>query len=315
MAHGSVHGGGGGGGGFRSSGGGGFSRSSGSGMSFNGIPMRTRSFHFWGRTVVFTTGKQAMFIFLGFFLIIACFIAGISSANRNDSKKIVENYEYYGQIYEEISTKALAGDPGYYLYTFENVDFDNSGEYSFIDEKGNVNTLIAYIDYSFEYDGINWCLIEYNFHDEYGNNIKERTYSYLESSSIFGMTRFRVAYTYMDSESKWYSINAGYRLENNKEYLYEKESLQGSTNLMFIGIGIIAVVVAIITITIVVTIKKSKRDEEIEKEKHQMEMEKKKVEIDMEKAELRKKNRVCKYCGGSVPDGATSCPSCGSKKI
>lgn len=316
MAHGSVHGGGGGGSSFRSSGGGFSSHSSsGGGMSFNGVPMRPRSFHFWGRTVIFTTGKQALFLFLAFFLIIACFLAGIGGANYSDNKDIVENYEYFGRIYEEISNKALAGEPGYYLYTFSDVDFDDYGDFQFTDSQGKTNKLTAYRDYSFEYQGINWCLIEYDFYDGDGNHIKERTYSQYESSTIFGMTQFRVAYKYMDAEEEWYSINAGYRLDNNKEYLFEKENMQSSASIRNVGIVIIVMIVVIIVITLVITIKKGKKDAEIEREKQKVELDKQKVELDKEKAELRKKNRICRYCGSSVPDDATSCPGCGSKDI
>jgi len=295
MARGSVHGGGGSSrsGGGSSHRGGGFHRSGGS--YYRRSPRR---FYWFGRTVVFTSGISSIIMLLIFILMFGAMLCIVTGSVKSQNKQIVDDYVYYGQIYEDICEKAKSNEDGYYKFTFNNIDTYELENNIWVDGE---NTLQVFYDDTFTYRGKTWWLVEYNFTDANNNQIFERTYSCYEIADIRSMSEFSIAYTKIDGS--WWSINADFKLENNKEYLYEQQVLESNNKMFKIGLSIVLVMAGLIVLSIVAIILKSKKTAEINENTNRI----------PEQAPAEEKTRFCDYCGTIVDKKSTKCPNCGSK--
>ncbi len=324
--------------GGHSSGGGGFSGGRSSFGGFYGGGMRHRHpihMHFFGRTVIVSGARQVLMSVLSMFFIMACFFAfgmGLaSSGNKSDAKEnsiylnlMQEDNVYYNNMINSAKAED-AEENGYYIATatfptnirYEYYSNDTTGIYYYGDY-GDVK--IFYIVYEYENS---------HYVNEITGEIETEifigeTYAQFTKSQLRGLGgKINIAYTYDQSECGWISINLDYPTEiyELKEYkmLYlETEGLLSSAKFLNTA-TIVSIVVAValvvgLILNIVFAAKKSKKEAELEEQKTKAEIKEKEAKIDMIEEELKKKNRVCAYCGCTVPDGANKCPVCGASK-
>ncbi len=242
--------------------------------------------------------------------------------------------EVDNSYYVDMIEKAKADEDGYYLITIDFTTYINYDYYT-NDEPGvyYLGDLgvqeIFYIVYEFD-NPHDVMTDEYGnpLHDIEGNPICKTltgvTYAQFTKSQIYGLHgELEIAY-HKDSVDGWVSMNTSYptELSSNREYMFtqqllaeSEESFNGLSTIFFIAVGIDAVIVVAFVLTIVVTIKNSKKESELEEAKKKEEIRESKAKADAIEEELKKKNRVCDYCGCSVPDNATKCPVCGASKF
>lgn len=327
----------GGGGGFSSrggSGGGGFSfggfssrrSSSGSynGGSYHDRPRRPRgprSFHWFGRTVVVSTGAQSLFSTLISILVIAivaCVVFGGTVTNSNlqakEAKEAIEIYESDADWYAETiagAEKNIDGDE-YYLATATFNDV-------LIEYYNPDSNQTGYCEYMY-FNGYDYYYIIYSYYNEVkGETMRGETYAMFTSTEVDALGgSFSVAYR--QDKGKFYSVPVFYELEDNAEYLEAKQYYENKVDaknnaiiILLIPIAVIALIVAILVWRFVVMVKKSKKDSELEQAKAEAEVAQAKAKAEIAEELAKNTNRTCAYCGAKVPDGDDCCPACGSR--
>ena len=307
-------------GGRSHSSGGGGSRSGGSSHSGSYIFRGPRHFHIFGRTVVVTSGKFGLMIFLIIALLFASLISWISSSSLSDLKKTVGYYQSDEIGFNQLIGKAEKGDvdDGYYIKEIKNINFRHEWSYHsnndtyydcYVHETGDGTVLVA--EYFLTYDDIDYFQIIYSFNDD-GRKVFDYTYASFSYTDINNMSILRIAYQYQNGKLVD-SINADYSLESCMDYHDALDDLNGTKTLLTVALVIVGVIAVTLVSIIVVTILKAKKDSELKEQKAQAEIEKTKAETELVNADLKKKNRYCAYCGNPIPDGAENCPSCGSR--
>lgn len=324
----------GGGGGF--SFGGGSRRSSSSSYSGNHHhhtprPRRPWRVPMFGRTVVISTGAQSMFSLFVVVFLIACFVCvtfgrsvGKMNSDIKDQNTLIASYETRDKDYKTLIQGAKNGT--YELQYFDISQFYNDYTQTFNYKSYNGNydpTTPGIYDWDFYRDGQEYFFIVY----EYQVNGTTKTdwtfvqYTEYQLKDILvkanhpGEIEIAVGYL-TNTESKddgIYAMNTDYSLEANQEYHYELwvlEDMKGDRNSnLWIAIGAGAVALAIVAGVVIYLIKKYKNAQ------RQADADVAKTEAETKLAEEQAKqiNRICDYCGASVPDGEDDCPACGSR--
>ncbi len=266
-----------------------------------------RTYMFFGRPVVMSSGTRSGLGMVAVLFIIALIATIIMGVNLSNKTKTVQVYEADAKYYEQMISKAQAGEEGYYLATatfderfntYYNDDNPRTGAYEYVEVDG-----LAYYYIVFEYEN-----------EVTGETMVGETYTQFSSSQFNGLNgTIDVAYTYDDGS--WVVMNTGYELENNQDYkvqLASKDNLKTMTTVF----GVIAgVLVLVLIILIVRALKKSKKEQAAQDAKNAAEVAEAeaKAQVALETAENT--NRVCAYCGAPVPDGDIRCPSCGSTEF
>lgn len=323
---------GGGGGGFSFGGGssGGFSfgggRSSSSGDYYN-RPRRPRGpmhIPMFGRTVVISTGARSVFsIFISILVFaVVIFSIFIGSVFNNadmieDQKELIAKCERYSKTFEEISQKALNGDSGYYIETIDISGY--STMYYYDDDPDDAGIYVTDI----WYDGEKQYFIVYDFVDEvYGHHRTDSTfaeYSYYDIQDL-KTSGLKIAYTFKGHEL--WAINAGYTLEGNAEYQYNKGIIEdniASNNfniLVCVGSGLVAAaIVTGVVLYLVKQYKKAQKEEAVQDAKDQAAIAEAEAKAEEAQAKADRHNRFCMYCGAQIPPEDDACPACGSRQF
>ncbi len=308
-----------GGGSSHSSSGGGFSRGGFSGGGSFNHTRRPWRWHFGGRTVIISTGRQNTFLavlgalFLFVVATVCCFMAcsGIKETVKKQETKIAV-FEQDAEWYKNVIEKAKDGKDGYYITKAEFSPF----EVLFYNES---NPQTGYYEYGLV-NGIHYFYILYEYTNEKtGDVTKAETYAQFTSSQASGWNG-EIAYAYSEEDSAWFSINTNYSLERNMEYVETKQLLKSNKNSVKStrtgGIVCAIVAVGMVVVCVFVTkniIKKAKAEAEAEQAKQEAEIAEANRKAEESKAKAEKINRVCSYCGCKISDDADQCPSCGSR--
>ena len=328
---------GGGGGGF--SFGGGFSRgSSSSSGSYSGHhhhhtprPRRPWRVPMFGRTVIISTGAQSAFsLFLVVFLI-ACFVCvtfgrsvGYMNTEIKDQQTLIASYETRDKDYKTLIQGAKNGTYELQYFDISQYYNDYTKTFNFKTYNGNYDpTTPGIYDWDFYRDGQEYFFIVYEY--EYNGQVETDwtfvQYTAYQLKDILVKTdhpgEIEIAVGYLtNTESKddgVYAMNTDYSLEANQEYHYEVWTLENMkadrNNNLWVAIGAGAVAGLIIAGVIFYLVKKYKNAQK------QVDADIAKTEAETKLAEEQAKqiNRICDYCGASVPDGEDDCPACGSR--
>ncbi len=308
------------GGGF-SGGGGGWSSGS---RSYHPHPRHPITIHWFGRPVVFSTGVQntlvsllVIFLFVAFFGVFSIIGYSVNIQEYNKNKQELAVFETDAVYYQNLISKAQASEEGYFITSGT---FEGRFYYSY-DEDDFAGTGV------FEYqvvNGVTYYFINYTYVNDKGQTLKGETYTQFSSSQARAMIlddigTIEIAYTYDSDEGGYVSINTSYSLEKNQDYNILKKEVEdnkSSNVLLIIGIVLLVVAACIFVGLIFVIrnqIKKSKTQAQVDSAKAEAEIAESKANAEKAEAEANSKNRMCDYCGCSVPDGASKCPSCGSR--
>lgn len=312
-----------------SSGGGSSHSSSSRGFSSGGfsgggvrVPRAPWHWHFGGRTVVISTGKQNVFLaMLGALIvfIIATFgCLGIKSGIKGQIKQQTANIEIFesdAEWYKNVITKAKSEtgeEEGYYLTT---ATFDKK-QILYYDES---DPKTGYYEYD-TVNGVYYFYIIYKYtNQKTGEVVTAETYAQFTSSQAQGWNG-EIAYAYSEEDSAWFAINTNYSLDKNMEYVKAKQLLK-SSNSSLKSMKVAFVVCLVVTIGLAVgfvfvtknIIKKAKAEAAAEEAKQQAEIEEAKADAEEAKSRASKVNRYCSYCGCKISDDVDQCPSCGSR--
>ncbi len=314
------------GGSFRGGGGGGRSySSSSSGSSYRSRPRTPWRIPMFGRTVVISTGARSVFsIFIGLLIFMIVGMVGIIGI-RNDQKEeiaertaLIQRYEEYDEIYSNIITKARENYDGY--YTVE-IDVSRFSTYSYYDDDPVAE---GFYQTDIYMDGQYYYFVVYNFDriDDVarGENWNDSTFTQYTSYGLRDIknNKLKIAYTVIDGEV--WAINTDYTLEKNKDYAFDKKGLAGvekdykSQGKIVIGLGVASGLIVVgIVIYLVIKFKQAKKNQAVQDAKDQAAIDEARAKADLAEAQAAQVNRTCDYCGSKVPDGATECPSCGSR--
>lgn len=334
-----------GGGHSHSSGGGSFggSRSSFGGSyggGFGGMrPRRPIHMHFFGHSVIISGGKQTALAILLILCIMASFFSfGLGMALSQNKSDLSEEQFYLNQMvednkdYKEYIEKAKEAeesgiDNGYYTtyaeFRKEDIRYDyysnNTPAIYYFDDYGAME--IYYIVYEY--------INDHQIDEDTGEKVvyTEQTYAQFTQNDALKLSRngkIKIVYHYDETDEKWYSINYDYPKDITTSFEYrirEEFCSDMKSSIGFLSVAFtVALLVAIgslvgIILSIVLAAKKTKKEAELEAEKKKAEIREKQANADAAEEELKKKNRVCDYCGCSVPDGANKCPVCGASKF
>lgn len=283
--------------------------------------------HFFGRTVVVTSGQMSKIVAMVFALFVMFFFLlpfTISLKADHDDVKyyseaiqiMEEDAEEYKDIIQKAQVDGYSDDKGsYYLIKSGNFKTHTRMKYYYesTEEDG-----IYYFD---DYKGMSVYFIVYHYsHPTTSKSIRGETYAMFTSSNAGTWVSSGDICVYIDNAGNVYSINSNYTLENNYEYEIMKEYLadaQGSMNGSIIMTAIFGLVVAGLVVGLILTIVKSVKSSKENEEKEKAELAKNASGETKKDDDLapQTKHFVCGYCGSFVPDDATRCPSCGSKKF
>lgn len=261
--------------------------------------------------------------------IIMAFVTFFTVSVRNGFARSSETHNDYVQTmkadaieYNDIIAKAQAqaslpdSDPNKTHF----ITKASVGNHVFSSYSSNPTMSGVYKDFTL--NSIEYSFIVYSFEDYDGRTQKGTTYSQFsptQAQSYKGSDdALEIAYTFVDGQCV--SINTGYNLENCAEYKYELALVESNKQLAGRVIIFIVVEVLLIALFVFLYIKKLKKykllvkqDEEAYSQKQQAEVDEAVAKAESAQKEADKKNRVCAFCGSTVPDDAVSCPACGSK--
>lgn len=323
------------GGGHSSFGGGSFSGSYGGG-GFR--PRGPVHMHFFGHTVILTSGKRALMSMLVVFCIMASFFALAFGLTKNQNKSdlaenriyfnmMIEDNSYYKNMVQKAKEAESSGvDNGYYV---------TYAEFSKVVRTEYYDNSTPAIYYYGDYGAMEVYYVVYEYENEHetdedtGEKVTytEQTYAQFSQNDALKLKssgKIKIAYHYDEQDAKWYSINLDYPTDITTSYEYkiiaeDISTLESSSKFLNTAF-IVAIVIAVgllvgVIINFVIAVKNSKKEAELEEQKKRAEIREKEAQADVAEEELKKKNRVCDYCGCTVPDGATKCPVCGASKF
>lgn len=185
----------------------------------------------------------------------------------------------------------------------------------------------------YEYCNINnnyYYFIVYSFDYRYYDNIinewvegteKGTTYAQYSQSNVPNGT-LNIIY-YVDDNGKVQSMDVAFANTTlnaeQGEYGYTFSLAEGTKLLANNTIWVIVVEILLIALFVFIYVKKLKKykalvkqDEEAYSQKQQAEVSEAQAKAETAQKEADQKNRVCSFCGCTVPDGEPNCPSCGS---
>lgn len=243
--------------------------------SYSYRPRGPRYFHFGGRTLIITTGRQniisvlSMLIVFALIAVIACFT--IRPSLKQEIAMVEEEYRFY----QAMITKAESNSD--YIWQAEVTDQEYSQEY----EKYCVY-------YEFKTSNGRTTVDGYTFYVYTLDNIP----------SVGEVIQIAVDKNPVDSETD--SIPMDYKLttlQDDGYYNHLKKNLRNTT--IFLILAIVVVVGIVGGIIAIIFTSKKKEEEKKEEEKQQ--------------AILEEKKKYCEYCGTKIQETDTTCPNCGSR--
>jgi rubrerythrin len=174
---------------------------------------------------------------------------------------------------------------------------------------------------SFILNGVPYYFLVYEFTDHNGvKHTAQRTYAQFPGSQVSnyaGNTTLEIAYTWVDGELV--TMNTSYNLTTCADYKHALSSAEGNKILAKNTIFVIIGEVLIAALFVFIYIKKLKKyknlvqqDEEAYTQKQQAEVSEAQAKAEVAQKEAQQKNRICAFCGSTVPDDEPNCPSCGS---
>lgn len=255
-------------------------------------------FHWFGRPVVVTTGKQAGFVFGIILLFIAVIGSFITGSNYFENLSILKSIQNDSKMCIEVRDKALAGASGYHITTayFEDKYYDVYDQY-FVK-----STDTGIFEYGEDYQGMEKFYIVFSYTAE-GETKKryEQTFAQYLLKDIPEDGEIQIAYAIVDGE--YVAINLDYS-ESKNTNLIDSKHYVNSMIIPFVVFGVIALVDIVIMIFLFArTIKHSN-------EEHQVEQEKKQEEVINEREKRLK--LYCENCGTLIGEDDKKCPNCGS---
>lgn len=167
---------------------------------------------------------------------------------------------------------------------------------------------------------ISYYFIVYRYYDVNYGYQTGTTYAQFSAGQYQSLGReIEVAY-YSKAGSERYSINTSYTDYKTAEYKHYEETVAGNKKACTIFLVAFIVELALIALFVFLYIKKLKKykqlvkeDEALYQQKQQAETQEAQAKAEEAQRIAKSKGRVCKYCGVDVPDGADSCPGCGSR--
>jgi hypothetical protein len=346
MPIGPSHGGRGGGGGFSSSRGGGSRGSSGGGnllgaliggMIGGAISSRRRERYSGGgyngndnypvEPATPSRGRPTAFLILA--IVMACFTfftfmirnGFINTADKyNNTIEIMKaDYEEYKDLFSKAADQKdipnSNPDKTHFITTakFNGIKYSSYG--------ANPSMSAAYQDFTL--NGIQYYFIVYEYKDAHNVTHKGTTYSQFSANQVDGMKNgtfgeIEIAYTVINGQ--YVSMNTNYTLENCAEYKYSLAIAESNKQLASRVIWFIVGEVVLIALFVFIYIKKLRKYHKLVKEDEIAYSQKQQAEVNEAQAraktaqkEADQKNRVCAFCGSTVPDGEHTCPACGSR--
>ena len=332
------------GGGGRSSGGGGFSFNFGGGSSrrsndydrhdgydrhYNRRPRRPWHIPMFGRTVIVSTRAQSFFSMFIVLIIFATAMfyfnaraVGWHTADIKEQKQIVQKFETYDKDYTKLIEGAKNGT--YEIQYFDIAQFWNGTSF---ETKNYVNDDfpggVGIYDIDFYRNGQEYFFIYFEYDDngvtKYEDTFTQYTMDQLEDMLTDSNNPGKLAIAVgklTNTASKndgVFAMNMDYSLEANQDYQYEVSELnrmkseKNSKLLTALGFG--AVDLLIIGGIVFYLVKKYRNAQR----KADADIAKTEAETKLAEEQAKQINRVCDYCGASVPDGEDMCPACGSR--
>ena len=184
--------------------------------------------------------------------------------------------------------------------------------------RANPNTPGIYQDFTL--NNVQYYFIVYTYKDNNGQTHTGTTYSQFSAAQATGWDG-EIAFAKIDGQ--YVSMNTSYTataLEDCAEYQYTIAIAESNKILASRVIWFIVGEVAIIALFVFIYIKKLKKyrklvkqDEEAYAQKQQAEVNEAQAKAETAQKEADQKNRVCAFCGSTVPDGESVCPACGSR--
>lgn len=245
-----------------------------------------------------------------------------SSKEFNSSLAIMESdyYDYYKPMIEAVEgyetptalgQSVSCGNDYYKTYATFGQTYTSYGD--------NPTTPGAYLD--FTEDNISYYFIVYRYYDVVNDVYKiGTTYTQFSANQCQALGgRIEIAY-YSKVGVDSYSINTSYTSLETPEYEHYEEVAENNKDSAFGFLIVFIVELALIALFVFLYIKKLKKykqlvkeDEALYQQKQQAETQEAQAKAEEAQRIAKSKGRVCKYCGVDVPDGADSCPGCGSR--
>lgn len=309
------------GGGFRFGGSSGHSHHSHSSHHHHHRPRAPWRFHMFGRTVVVSTGFQSFFI-IGLIMLIFfgyIFFSSVGSLKYykqdiTDSKQMIQKYEDYSEQFLDVIEKAQAGT--YENYKIVDGTYDGSRT---ITNYGSDPTIPG-VYKSHYYNGVYYYFIVYTYTSVDGSVKTDSTFTQYLIQDVQGSSSETIEIACAKIGSEYWAINTDYSLSNNVDYLEEKQWLKScesayksAQTTVAIYAVVFVVILGVIIAVVVYKVKRAKKNDELEDAKKEAEIAEAEAKAEVAEKQATQIGRVCKYCGMDVPDGANSCPGCGSR--
>lgn len=175
----------------------------------------------------------------------------------------------------------------------------------------NPTTKGIYLD--FTVDNVQYYFIVYTYKDESGVTHTGTTYSQFSSSQATGWDG-EIAYAKIDGQ--YVSMNTSYTskaIEECAEYKYTRSLVSRNIWIAVGGVVLFALFVTLYILKLRKYHKLVKEDEIAYSQKQQAEVNEAQAKAETAQKEADQKNRVCAFCGSTVPDDEDTCPACGSR--
>ncbi|MBQ7917384.1 MAG: hypothetical protein IJ310_01055 [Clostridia bacterium] len=172
----------------------------------------------------------------------------------------------------------------------------------------------------FTLNNVQYYFIVYTYQDESGVTHTGTTYSQFSSTQATGWDG-EIAYAKIDGQ--YVSMNTSYTsnaIEECAEYKYTlaiaESNKQLASRTIWVIVGEVLIIALLVTLYIL-KLKKYrklvKQDEEAYAQVQQANVNEAQAKAEAAQKDADKKNRVCAFCGSTVPDGEDVCPACGSR--
>lgn len=184
--------------------------------------------------------------------------------------------------------------------------------------KANPTTKGIYQDFTL--NNVQYYFIVYTYQDESGVTHTGTTYSQFSSAQATGWDG-EIAYAKIDGQ--YVSMNTSYTsypIEDCAEYKYTlaiaESNKQLASRTIWVIVGEVLLIALFVTLYILKLRKYRKlvkQDEEAYAQVQQANVNEAQAKAEAAQKDADKKNRVCAFCGSTVPDGEDVCPACGSR--
>lgn len=288
-----------------------------------------RPFHFFGRTVIISSGGRVGYIFGVVFLVMWIMATVILGGNfANYKSKLKEEQTYHdnliaeSRMYEDMIKDKVNSS----LYTVTDATYAPIYYGDFDDYNDNFISKHTGVYYYGSVGNVGYYFITFSYTSQGTQHFGQTYASFTRESADVDDLFNRNIYNSMTLKpgdrtlevvfkNSDYSvvINTDYKAEDNSE-IYESEfyisnfnsDIKNATIALIVLCVIDAVIIAVLVISFVITVKKSKLRQQAEAEEKQREAE--------DRAEARKQ-KYCMYCGALIDPEDEKCPNCGSSQI